>query len=225
MSLLQKISLTALALLIAGTVALGVWKISGTIPATQWLKFILHKDTNPLLFIGLMVLLPCIGAPISLFLVLSGIKFGFGWGFLLTTACTGIHLLLTYPLAQGLVFSHLAPLLERYGKQVPQIPPHRAVRMAVIFTAVPGLPYSLKNYLLAASGIPFSTYLVVAWPIHLLAAVPFIGIGNFAFDLNIPMLILFLLLLAASSLAVHTYRRQWSRVLDAPPPEEPEKRF
>lgn len=216
MSLLQKISLTALALLIAGTVALGIWKISGTIPATQWLKFILHKDTNPLLFIGLMVILPCIGAPISLFLILSGIKFGIGWGLLLTTACTGIHLVLTYPLAQGLVYSHLAPLLERYGKQIPQVPAHRAVRMAVLFTAVPGLPYTLKNYLLAASGIPFSTYLLVAWPIHLLAAVPFIGIGNFAFDLNIPMLLLFIVLLAASSLAVRAYRRQCSRDLHAP---------
>ena len=43
---------------------------------TGWLAFLVNRDTHVVLFAALMSLLPIIGFPIIIFLVLAGVKFG-----------------------------------------------------------------------------------------------------------------------------------------------------
>lgn len=53
-----------------------------------------------------------------------------------------------------------------------------AVRNKNIFMLFPGLPYSIKNYLLAMSGLSFLEYVIIGWVAQFSLSIPFILLGR-----------------------------------------------
>ena len=144
----------------------------------DWIAFFVNRETRPRLFLVLMILLPLVGFPISPFLLLVGVKFGTYWGLAVTAGVFAGHLIVSYVLTHSLLRPFLWKVLAKTRYELPEIHHHRRVPFSLIFMAVPGLPYAVKNYALAMLNVPFRIYLPIAWGANLLLAVPFVGLGH-----------------------------------------------
>ena len=145
---------------------------------TTWLNRYLTKSTDPAVFAALMALLPLAGAPISIFLVLVGIIFGLGGGILLTGVLSFFHVVVTWYLVHSIFRPLVLRLLNRTHVAAPRLPRRGRKRLAFIFMLIPGLPYAVKNYLLALSGLPFLQYTVISWSAQFVLCIPFIMLGK-----------------------------------------------
>jgi uncharacterized membrane protein YdjX (TVP38/TMEM64 family) len=77
-----------------------------------------------------------------------------------------------------------------------------------MFMAVPGLSYTIKNYLIALSGIEFRHYFPICWIINMLLGIPLIGLGGSASAMNTAAVVLFVALLVLMYLIVFIVRRR-----------------
>ncbi|MEA2061735.1 MAG: VTT domain-containing protein [Thermodesulfobacteriota bacterium] len=148
--------------------------------AWEWISRQLNENTHPVLILGLFAVLPVLGFPISIFLVLLGLRFGPWYGMLFMMAGMPLHLLATF----GLSHSFLRPWMERFAQKkaftIPRVPAHRQVEFSFIFMAVPGLPYTVKNYMLALSGVPFHIFFLMGWGVNALLGALFVILGGAA---------------------------------------------
>jgi uncharacterized membrane protein YdjX (TVP38/TMEM64 family) len=178
---------------------------------SDWIRFIVNRDTHPLLFVLLMTLLPIFGFPISLFLVVAGIKFGIISAVGVTVLTIPVHLLASYFLANSLVRPYLERLLAKRGYRMPRIPREKTALYASVFVAVPGPPYALKNYLLALSGIPFCYFFFISWILELAICIPVVGIGRSLAEKNFELMALFGALIVAVYLLTRWLKGRFSR--------------
>ncbi len=146
----------------------------------QWLSGHIHDKTHPVLLLAAFLILPMVGFPITVFLILLGIRFGPVYGLLIMSFGFAVHLLVTFGLSHSYIRPWLALLADRWHFTIPRLPAHRRLQFSFIFMAVPGLPYTVKNYLLALAGVPFLTYLVICWTVNSLMGVPFVVLSGAA---------------------------------------------
>lgn len=142
-----------------------------------------NENTPTPLFITLFVILPIFGFPISLFLLVLGIKFGLVAGIALMAIIMPIHMIVSFALAK-IAGDLIRSILSRGSYIIPQVPPDKQVRFAFLIAAVPGLPYAVKNFLLPLAGIPFRLYLGMNWGCQAVMAVPAVILGTSVADLN-----------------------------------------
>lgn len=138
----------------------------------------LQGDANAYVFALFMALLPLAGMPISIFLVLAGILFGMPGGFALTGVVILFHLGMTYYLVHSVVRPLLVRLMGRFHVAIPRLPREGRKKIGFVFMILPGLPYSVKNYLLALAEMPLWPYLAISWTAHFLLSIPFIILGK-----------------------------------------------
>lgn len=146
-------------------------------PATFISQF-LSSETNSLVFAVLMAFLPLAGFPLVPFLLLVGMIYGTVGGILVTASLMLFHMTASYYLTHSLFRPVVKRILLRFGLPVPQLPRDGGKRFAFIFMIVPGLPYSIKNYFLALTGMPVSTYLGISWIAQFSLAIPFVILGD-----------------------------------------------
>jgi uncharacterized membrane protein YdjX (TVP38/TMEM64 family) len=144
---------------------------------------LVNENTPAPLFIALMVILPIFGVPISLFLLVLGIKFGLTAGLLLMFLVMPIHMTISFALTK--VAGELIQNMLFRGKYIiPQVPADRRVRFSFLVAALPLLPYAAKNFFLPLAGIPFRLYLGMNWACQATLAIPAVVLGSSIGDLN-----------------------------------------
>jgi len=173
--------------LLAGSVAAFLFFPLGQ-EAVRMISKTINKKTHPALILSLYLVLPVFGFPISPFLILFGIKFGAVLGNVLVFAGLPLHLLVTYCLAQSVLGPWIQKFAEKHGFTVPQVPPHSSIWFSSMFMFFPGLPYSVKNYMLSLSGVPFFVYFLVGWLANGLMGIPVVILGDAAADWNLLIL-------------------------------------
>jgi uncharacterized membrane protein YdjX (TVP38/TMEM64 family) len=174
------------ALVLAGIVY-AVWRYD----TSGWIAFLIHEKTHPLLFVGLMAALPSFGFPMSVFLVLVGVKFGIGGGIAVTALILPVQMAISFLVTKSLLRPKIEGILRRRGYRMPRIPDNRRALFTALFVGIPGLPYAMKNYLLALTRIPFRYYLGIGWPVHLAVTTPFVGLGGSTVEMNLLLAALF----------------------------------
>jgi len=184
-------AVVVLACLLAGA-GVVIWRLE----PMRWIDFVLNRDTQPLLFLTLWAILPIFGFPMTIFLVLAGVKFGIVWGILLTLAVMPVHMIASYLVARSFLYRPLLGFLERRGYSLPHLANRRVITGMFVFVSLPGPSYALKNYLLALLDIPFMTYLGMNWSIQSLLHVPIIGLSGAAIQENWGVFSLFALAVA-----------------------------
>lgn len=162
----------------------------------------LERDMPTALFIALFFILPLAGFPISLLLIAAGVKFGSAGGILAFSLTVPLHLLACFGLSHSLLRPVITAFLARRNIRMP-IPLAEARRLgwAAAFLAVPSVSYSIKNYLLALSGLPFRYYFGLGWIIHTLVGLPFIILGESASE-NVLLFFAGFILLSAAGYGV-----------------------
>ncbi len=176
----------AASLLIA-LVAIGVLGFYGLVrlDLIEQATALINRNTPTWLFIILMLLLPLVGAPLSLFIFVLGIKFGIGWGVLLLALIMPFHLLVAYGIARSIRQPIRNYLINRRNFNIPEIPEEKMALFSFLFLAVPLLPYAAKNYALPLTGAPFRYCVGMNWAVQGTLSVPFVVLGKSTADMNL----------------------------------------
>ena len=173
------------------------------------LKSYLESHIHPAVFIALMAILPVLGAPIVVFLVLVGMKFGIVAGILLSAVLMFFHLAVTYYLVHSFLRDWISRLLRRFNVSVPIMGVDYGTWHAVIFAIVPGVPYAVKNNLMALAGVPFVPYMVINWTIHYGMGIPYIVLGSAAIEMDLAILGIGVVLLLVGWFLLHCVRKKF----------------
>lgn len=162
------------------------------------LSAVKSSQVHPALLIGCFLMLPMMFFPITVLLVLIGLRFDALAGILIMFMGMPVHLLFSFFVVRSIFRSQLERFARKKKYAIFNIPANRQLGFAFVFMAVPGLPYAVKNYLLPISGIPFREYLLISWLVNGVMGVPFVILGHAASEWNIYLVIILLLLLLAA---------------------------
>ena len=167
-------------------------------------------------FIVAFFVLPLVGFPVSLFLLLTGIRFGLGPGMALSAAAVIFHHLAAFFLAHGWFRHPARHRLERAGYAIPPISAGHRAWFMLVFAAVRGPPYIAKLYLIALTDVPFRIYFWIGVPVAILFCLVPVGAGTALMSFD-PTLVSALLALATTLLlAGYWLSRRW-RSRNLPP--------
>jgi uncharacterized membrane protein YdjX (TVP38/TMEM64 family) len=177
-ALASLVGLVIIGLLIVGVVFLYTdltW--SGV---TGWIN-----GVNPVAALPVMALLPVVGFPIAVVYLFAGARFGPIGGGLVVTFVTAVHLIATYAIARSFLRAPLQRFIERKHLPLPHIPEDEQAAICLIAALVPGLPYVLRNYLLALAGVRFRYYFWVCLPIYVARSYVTILLGDMSSNFNL----------------------------------------
>lgn len=170
------------------------------------------KGLNAVVFVALFIFLPMLGFPVSVFLVLLGIRFGFPVGMAITAAVMMVHHGIAYRIGHGGFRERFRGWLDRKGYQFPETGSGEKAGYTAMFAALHGPPYAVKLYLLALADIPFRIYFWVGAPVYIGFSVIPVATGSSIMNFD-PRWIYFLVfgLTAATVLMVWLKKRATAR--------------
>ncbi len=177
------------------------------------LKEYLESNINPVFFLFLMLILPIVGVPLSFFLVLVGMKFGTVEGVLLSAALMLCHMAATYFLIHSFLRKWIYILLKFFHIPIPETKGDHNKWHAFIFMLIPGLPYAVKNNLLALTGMPLLPYLTINWTAQFGLSIPLIVLGSAVMEMNLAILGIALALLLAAYLLQYFLRKKYRKTV------------
>lgn len=136
------------------------------------------KGLSPGWFMAGFITLPLLGFPVSVFLVLAGVRFGFWGGMGLAAMAMAVHHIVAFHVVHGWFRRRVRNWMKRKGYPVPRLVDKNPVWFTVIFAAVHGPPYFAKVYSLALTDIPFRIYFWAGAPVYIFfCAIP-VGAGS-----------------------------------------------
>ncbi|RJQ71922.1 MAG: hypothetical protein C4519_19025 [Desulfobacteraceae bacterium] len=158
---------------------------------------LIDEETHAATFIILFLILPVVGFPISVFLILLGAKFDPGPALLIMFSAMAVHQAITFPAGNTLLRPLIEKVLTRRNVSLPQFPKKGFIWPSIVFMAVPGLSYTLKNYILSLSGIPFGHFFLIAWLVQAMMGIPLVLAGEAvgARHFRLLMIILFIMVM------------------------------
>lgn len=139
-------------------------------------------EIDPFVLIALMAILPMGGFSIGVLYLVAGVRFGPLWGGAVVAGVTAVHLLLSHWIGRGLLRGPIERFLKKRRYQFPAVPKGEEVGFSVLGALIPGLPYFVRNYLLALSGIPLRVYFWVCLPVYVLRSYLVIFLGDYSTD-------------------------------------------
>ena len=137
---------------------------------------------HPGAVLPLMAVLPIFGFPIALVYLVAGARFGPLGGGVVVAAVTVVHLLGSYLIARSFLRRPIERLLARRQHHLPQVPADEQALVCVIAALVPGIPYFLRNYVLAIAGVRLRFLLLVVLPIYVARSYVTILLGDLSAD-------------------------------------------
>jgi uncharacterized membrane protein YdjX (TVP38/TMEM64 family) len=159
-------------------------------------------------FIALFAILPLIGFPISILLVLAGLRFGFGWGMAVSVACIYFHHAVAYPICHGGLRERISGFVKNRGHQLPSMKGSSGFWFTLMFTSVHGPPYMFKLYLLALTDISFRLYAGVGGTTYILFALIPVGAAAAATHMNVTYLYVAIAAVSGIALAFNHFRKR-----------------
>ena len=166
-------------LAVAVLIALGL--VTGLSDEVDWhalLRSLETLDRGQLLAVA--AVLPLFGFSIAVVYLAVGAVFG-GWvGLAVVAGITVVHLLGSHWIARSFFRAPVQRFLHRRRHQLPDVPEGEEWAVALMTALVPGLPYFVRNYLLALSDIPLRIYFWICWPVYVLRSSVVLFLGDFS---------------------------------------------
>ncbi|MEO5803923.1 MAG: hypothetical protein ABIR24_10360 [Verrucomicrobiota bacterium] len=128
----------------------------------------------------LVATLPIFGFSVFICYLVVGLKFGGGWGVAVMALATMVHLAGSHWIATSFLRKRIEAYIAKKKYKLPHVPEGENVSVSLMTSLIPGLPYFVRNYLLALAGIPLKTYFWVCLPIYVVRSV----VTIFAADLS-----------------------------------------
>jgi uncharacterized membrane protein YdjX (TVP38/TMEM64 family) len=157
-----------------------------------FISFIKSDETHPVVLLFSFLILPIVGFPVTILLVMLGLRFDFLFGTLIMVLMMPIHLTLSFWVTHSIFGNKIKDIAGKKKYRIFDVPESRYFEFSFLFMAIPGLPYTAKNYLLPLFGIPFRHYFFIGWIVQGLAGIPFVILGEAASRWNVKLLLIFL---------------------------------
>jgi uncharacterized membrane protein YdjX (TVP38/TMEM64 family) len=151
-------------------------------------------ELNPVAVLPLMALLPIAGFPIAIVYLVAGARFGPLGGGIVVAAITAVHLAGTYLITRTFLREPLKRFIQRRHVHLPEIPEDEQAAICLIAALVPGLPYVVRNYVLALADVKFRYYFWVCLPIYVVRSYVTILLGDMGNEPNRNKIILLVLI-------------------------------
>ncbi len=135
-------------------------------------------EDNPLVFFGLMALLPALGFPATPFYLVAGASYETRFGLAGTLAAVALNLSLCYWIARSGLRPVVKKLLTWAGIRFPEVEEKNEFKFTLLVKLTPGVPVFAKNYLLGMADIPFRIYFPVSMVIAGTYASSFVILGE-----------------------------------------------
>ena len=148
----------------------------------QLIISLINEKTPAELFIVLMIVLPMIGVPFSIFILLLAVKFGVLNGILLLEIVLPLQMLIAYFLVVSIRRPIENYLINKKHYQLPRIPQDKELIFSFLYLAFP-LPYAPKIYLLPLAGVPFRYCFWLNWAVQGTLCIPFVLAGKSAVNI------------------------------------------
>ena len=203
---IRQLTITGTILIVA--LAVGIYVVYKYDPA-ETLKTYLESGVHPAVFLSLMLVLPLLGVPISIFLVLIGMKFGIVAGLFLSAVIMFCHMAITYYLVHTFMRQWIVKMLAPYKVSIPRLREDKNRWHAFFFMLIPGLPYIAKNNLLALAEVPFVSYMTINWTAQYGLSIPMIILGGAILEMNLKILSIAVALILAGYLLQHYLRKKY----------------
>ncbi|MCC5805323.1 MAG: VTT domain-containing protein [Opitutales bacterium] len=167
-------------LVLAAVVAAATFDIGGSLEAGRVYALEVIRLVPAWLYLLMIVVLPLVGVPVSLFFftaipVLGGP--GGLYGIVGAWAGIGAGMSLAYWLSGGILRPYLADWMEKRGYAVPAVRRENEWKVILAVRLSP-LPYLVQNYSLGLSGCRFPVYLLISWPTQGLIGLGFMLVGE-----------------------------------------------
>jgi uncharacterized membrane protein YdjX (TVP38/TMEM64 family) len=163
----------------------------------QW-----SAELNGWILFALMAFLPLVGVPISILCIMAGAKYGPWFGLGVTAAAVSMNLILSWWIMRSWLRGPVEKILEKTRYKKPELEKGEYAGVCILTALIPGPSYTVKNYFLALSNLPFRTIFWIGLPAHLFAMTPGIFFGGFSGTMTWPkavILIAYTLLLIGTS--------------------------
>ena len=164
-------------------------------------------SSNSLVLYAAIVVLPGLGFPASVLLVLAGVV----WGASLQTCAIALsaiilNLLWTRWLAAGPGKHLISRMLGKRWSRLENLPRADLYRLTCILRVTPGLPLFAQNYILGVLGVPLRPYLMISVPLNALWVVGFVITGGAVFQGRAGIAITGVCILVAGTLLIRLIR-------------------
>lgn len=143
---------------------LGIWHFRDQLTSEALIE---HGKTIPATALAAgFLILPLVGFPISIPLVLAGLRWGFWGGAAVALVCILFHHIAAYFLCRGKPGQWLKQKLPQGKWALPDTGASGGVWSTVLFAAFHGPPYFLKVYLLALTNPKFPVFIFVGGSVY-----------------------------------------------------------
>jgi uncharacterized membrane protein YdjX (TVP38/TMEM64 family) len=137
---------------------------------------------SPWAVVPLAAFLPVVGFPVVVTYLVAGARFGPWWGGVVVAGATAVHLALTYLIANSFLRAPLQRFIAKRHFHLPQIPIDEQPAIALVAALAPGLPYVVRNYLLALAGVRLRVLMWVCLPVYVARSYVTILLGDLGAD-------------------------------------------
>jgi len=118
--------------------------------------------------------------------IIIGAKFGATNGLALTAVAVAFHLSASWGIVQTWFHKPIEKLLQKTKYKMPSLETGEYAGVCLLTDLIPGPSYTLKNYFLGLSNLPFGVILGVGLPANIFATSPGILFGSFSGAMNWP---------------------------------------
>lgn len=171
-------------LIICGVLILSaaVYVLAGFPDLRDLFRYMKSPQIHPAALLFAFFILPLFGFPVSVLLVLLGLRFGSAAGLVFMFLIMPLHLVVSFSVARSVFGEWIKKIAGEKRIQALRVPEHRHLEFSFVFMAVPGLSYTMKNYLLPLSGVRFRYYFLLGWLVQGVMGIPFVILGKVPSD-------------------------------------------
>lgn len=162
------------------------------------------------IFILLLLLLPPLGAPLTIFLIAVGARLGFLDGSLLASAAIFAHHLMAVGLSAlaSKFFGTDGRGMDLWRRLESKVGEDHVGKLVFLFAFVPGPPYIIKLYLPLAMGVSPKLFVWMSTVAHLLGVLLFVGLGGALLAQNPKVIVAFVAALVTFAIVMGIYKRK-----------------
>lgn len=175
------------------------------------------RGTNPMIFLGLMILLPLAGFPIAAFYLYAGAAFPWLNAWLICTVALAVNIAISYPIGIWLLRKPIARWMAGRGYSVPELREKGYFRLVFLVRSIPGVPYPVQNYMLALAGAPFWLYWVLSLSIQSIFAAGMTSVPNMILNPSQRNILVLLAILTLLGIARMGFKYLGQRKSEQPP--------
>lgn len=162
------------------------------------------------IFIVMLLFLPPVGVPLTVFMLVVGARFGYFMGVGIASAAVFGHHLLAIGLNSVMRrwFGEAARGRDLWSRLEKKVGEDHMGKLIFLFALIPGPPYLIKLYLPLAMGVSRKLYFWCSGSAHLVGVALFVGLGRALLQGNGLLIFIFILALALLYVVVGIIRRK-----------------